>query len=148
MRIITILHHPTPLDLVVITMNKGIVEIGRVIGIIGVLPMIVVLLMVAASLPPDPPEGLSQAVAVSGASAAFIWLIISPGGLGIRSSWGVSSSKDIIKALLIVLAGLGAFLLTPLFGMYTAMENLINQAGAAVSIFGGILIIVGAIMKS
>jgi hypothetical protein len=129
-------------------MDKGIVEIGRIIAVIGVIPMIIVLLMVAASLPPDPPEALSQALAVSGASAAFIWLIASPGGLGIRSSWGESSSKDIIKALLIMLGALGAFLLTPQFGMYTSMENLINQAGAAISIFGGVVIIIGAVMKS
>jgi hypothetical protein len=131
-----------------ILLNRDIIDIGRFIAFLGVLPMIVVALLVAASLPPDPSEYLAQVAATSIGPAALIWLILSPGGLGIRSSWGESRSKDIIKALLIIISAVGAFLLTPYLGMYTAMNNMINQAGAAISIFGGIMIIIGALMKN
>ena len=131
-----------------ILLNRDIIDIGRFVAFIGVIPMIIVALMVAASLPPDPSETMSQMLSVSVGPAAFIWLILSPGGLGIRSSWGESRPKDIIKALLIILSGIVVFLLGPYVVLYTALNDLINQVGAAISIFGGIMIIIGALMKS
>jgi hypothetical protein len=129
-------------------MNRDIIDIGRLIAFLGVLPMFVVAVMLLASLPPNPSEYMSQLVATSVGPAVVIWLILSPAGLGVRSSWGESRSKDIIKALLIIISALGAFLLTPYLGIYTAMNNMISQTGAAISMFGGIMIIVGALMKS
>jgi hypothetical protein len=131
-----------------ILLNRDIIDIGRVVAFIGVIPMIIVALMVAASLPPDPSENMNQMLAVSVGPAAFIWLILSPGGLGIRSSWSESRPKDIIKALLIILSGIGVFLLGPYVVLYTDLHDLINQVGAAISIFGGIMIVIGALMKS
>jgi hypothetical protein len=129
-------------------LNRDIIDIGRVVAFIGVIPMIIIALLVAASLPPNPSETMSQMFAVSVAPAAFIWIILSPAGLGIRSSWGESRTKDIIKALLIIISGIGVFLLTPYSVLYTDLNNLINQVGAAISIFGGIMIIIGTLMKS
>jgi hypothetical protein len=125
-------------------MDRDIVDIGRLISFLGVLPMIAIALLKLASLPPGP----SEYVAISVAPAALIWLFVSPAGLGIRSAWGESSAKDIFRAILIILSGIGAFLLAPYLGLYSPMDHMINQAGAAISIFGAIVITIGALMKS
>ncbi len=128
-------------------MNKDIIDIGRFVGLIGAIPMIIVALLVAASLPPDSSEIMAQMFAVSAAPAVLILIALFPGILRISSSWGESRSKDIFKALLVILAGFAVFLLAPYSTLYTALTNLINQVGAGIAIFGGIMIIIGALMK-
>ena len=129
-------------------MNRNILDIGRVVALIAVIPMIIVALMVAVSLPSDSSEILRQMFAVSAAPAIFILGVLFPAILRIRSSWGKSPFRDTIKGLLIILAGIAVFLLAPYSTLYTDLNNLINQVGAAISIVGGLLIIIGAWVKS
>lgn len=129
-------------------MNRDIIGIGRGVGLIGVIPMIIVALMVAASLPSDSSEILSQMFAVSAAPAIFIVSVLFPAILRIRSSWGESRSRDTVKGLLVVLGGIAVFLLAPYSTLYSDLNNLINQAGAAIAIVGGLMIIIGALKSS
>jgi hypothetical protein len=129
-------------------MNRDILDIGRVVALIGVIPMIIVALLVATSVPSDSSEILRQMLAVSAAPAIFILCVLFPAILRISSSWGKSRSRNTIKGLLIVLAGIAVFLLAPYSTLYTDLNNLINQAGAAIAIVGGLLIIIGAWLKS
>jgi hypothetical protein len=123
-------------------MNNKFVDIGRIIAFIGVIPMIGVAFIVGVSFLPNISDCLVQLLASSMAPGFFIWVMIAEGN---KPSWGGSGSKDIIKALLIIFAGILAIVQVPYISLYNSMHNMINQTGAKISILGAIVIIIGAL---
>jgi hypothetical protein len=126
-------------------MNIKIVEIGRIIAFIGVIPMMGVAAAVAYSQLPEISSLYMQIMTGSVAPGSFIWIILAEGD---TPSWGRSSTKDIFKALLIISAGLVALIQVPYMYLYDSMQLMISQTGVMISVIGAIVIIIGALMKS
>lgn len=124
-------------------MNAKIVDIGRIIAFVGVIPMIGVAFVVGVSFLSTISDCLMQLLASSVAPGFFIWVMIAEGD---KPSWGGSGIKDIIKALLMIFAGILTIVQVSYVPLYNSMQNSINQAGAWIAILGAIVIIIGALL--
>jgi len=124
-------------------MKAKIVDIGRLIAFVGVIPMIGVAFIVGVSSLSVLSDCLLQLLSISVAPGFFIWVMIAEGD---KPSWGGSSVKDIIKALLIIFAGILAIIQVPYVPLYDVMQHMVNQTGAWIAILGAIVIIIGALL--
>lgn len=123
-------------------MNTKIVDGGRIVAFMGVIPMVGVAFIVFYTNLSIFSDYFMQLLAGSVAPGFFIWVLIAESD---NSAWGGSTIKIIIIALLMIFACILAIVQVPYLPLYNSMQNSISQFGALIAIFGAIIIMIGAL---
>ena len=123
-------------------MNAKIVDIGRLIAFVAVIPMIGVAAIIWYTSLQNLTNDFYYQLLLSVGPGLFIWMLIAEDE---KPSHNRSSTKDIIKALLIMFACYVEITMGHLIPLYDTTQLLINQTAAWIALLGSIVIIVGAL---